>query len=268
MSLRIDLLVAAATLIGCDGGGGFPDAPQDPPERGGTFTLAWTVTDSANNNQLISCDRVGAQNVTVELRSHQTANAFHDSFGCSGGKSTSGIIPAGTYDLTIELTGIFGTLATVEQVNIAIAESQDTALEPVLFAVDAHGALAMHLDTQRPGGNCGAISANGAGITAMTLTLQHASGGCEPLTLTIAPGATKPGGTYTINCASPQVAPCIEDDQALTAGNVPSDGYKITVRGKIGATNCWVNDDTLQVPPLGKTLTQTFNLAKLATPGC
>jgi hypothetical protein len=41
------------------------------------------------------------------------------------------------------------------------------------------------------------------------------------------------------------------------------------VRGKIGAVDCWKNDNALQVPPQSKTLIDTLNLAvQTGTPGC
>jgi hypothetical protein len=269
MGLRINSLVAIAALVSACDGGGFPDAAPELTPPGGTFSVAWAVTDATGKP--ITCDRIAATNIAVELRSHDTANAFHDSFGCGSGQGTSLVVPPGSYDISFELVGTYGTLATAsDQVNVAIASGQDTQLAPLTFAVDARGAVALHVTTGRPGGNCGAISAMGAGITAMTLTLQHTSGGCEPVTLTIAPGATKPGSTYTVNCASPQIAACIEKDQLVSAGNVPSDRYVLRIRGKIGAQDCWANvaDEGLQVPPLGKTVNQTFTLTKLSGPGC
>ena len=268
MGLRINLAVAlGAALIGCDPGPGFVDAPPEAAPPGGTFSLSWKITDTAGTP--ITCDPIGATNIAIELHSHQSGNGFTDSFGCGSGTGTSRELDAGTYDVVYTLEGRSGTLASgIQQLNQPILSAQSTTLDPVTFAVDAEGALALHVDSHKTGGNCGTIAKMGAGITGMTLTLQHSPGGCEPLTLTISPGATQPGGTYVVNCASPVVAPCIENDQKLSAGGVPADHYQIKIRGKIGATDCWANDDQFDVPPLGKTLSQTLNLQKLANPGC
>ena len=65
------LLLTAVTLAGCGSGGGFPDAPQDDaPPAPGTFTLEWAVTDT--NNNLITCDQIGAQSVTAASASAPT----------------------------------------------------------------------------------------------------------------------------------------------------------------------------------------------------
>ena len=266
MGLRINFLLAL-TAIGCSGGPGFVDAPPEAPAPGGTFTLAWQVTDVIGTP--IDCAPIGATNVAIELVSHQSGNGFSDSFSCASGTGISRELDAGSYDVLYTLEGKSGTLASgIQQVNQPIVGEQTTTLDKVTFAVDDKGALALHMNSLKTGGNCGTIAKMGAGITGVTIALQHSPGGCEPLTLTIGPGATQPGGTYVINCASPVVAPCIENDQALTANKVPADHYQIKIRGKIGATDCWANDDQFDVPPLGKTYSQTLNLQKLSNPGC
>lgn len=268
MGLRIDLAITlVAAVTGCGGGPGFVDAPPEAAPPGGTFTLTWAVTDATGKP--ITCEPIGATNVAIELISHQSGNGFTDSFGCASGTGTSRELAAGTYDVLYTLEGKSGTLASgLQQLNQPIVSAQSTTLDPVTFAVDAQGALALHVNSLKTGGNCGAVSKMGAGITGVTIALQHSPGGCEPLTFTISPGATQPGGTYVVNCASPVVAPCIENDQALTAAKVPADHYQIKIRGKIGATDCWANDDQFDVPPLGKTYSQTLNLQKLSNPGC
>ena len=77
------------------------------------------------------------------------------------------------------------------------------------------------------------------------------------------------GGTYTVNCATPVVRGCIEADQTITATSIPSDSYTIRVRGLITGKQCWLNMDSIQVPPLNKLLIRTLNLAQQTqTPGC
>ena len=39
-------------------------------------------------------------------------------------------------------------------------------------------------------------------------------------------------------------------------------------RGKQGVTNCWSNDDSIQVPPLGQTLSRQLNLMLASSGGC
>jgi hypothetical protein len=262
------VLLAPSGCGGCDKGGFFVDAPPDiPPEQGGKFSLAWTVTDSGG--QPISCSRIGGQSVSVALKSTEAITGGSEAFACSTGMGTSGTLLPGRYLADFELTGQVGSLGTApQQTNVVIRVGETTMLEPVTFAVEATGGLALHLSTGQPGGNCGTLAQQGAGITGTSITLVHTGGGCEPITLSIGAGATQPASSYTINCSSPTIAPCIENDQAITASGVPSDQYSIHVRGKIGPTDCWTNDDALAVPPLMKVLTSTLNLAKSSAPGC
>lgn len=106
----------------------------------------------------------------------------------------------------------------------------------------------------------------GAGVTSMTITLVHTGGGCAPVTFLRSGGPTM--SSYVVNCSSPMIATCIEDTETLTVPSMPSGPYTIHIRGKIGAVDCWQNDDALQVPPQGQSLIETLNLAKTAASGC
>lgn len=260
LSTALYLLLAA-----CGGGGGFPDAPP-PDEAGptGNFSVTWSVVDQ--DNDPIACERIGAQTVTTLAHNLAYEGGTPETFSCSTGMGTSqGLVP-GTYEMSFELHGTAGTLATgTKQTPITITANQTTALDPVTFQVEALGGLALTLSAGSSG-NC----AGGAGIEKMSITLKHTSDGvCEPITLTISDGAMQAGGTYTIDCNAPIERDCIDSDQVLSATGVPSDMYTITVRGKVAGTTCWLNGDSLQVPPLNQTLTRTLNLAQQTqTPGC
>ncbi len=265
LSTGLYLLLAA-----CGGGGGFPDAPP-PDEAGptGNFSVTWSVVDQ--DNDPIACERIGAQTVTTLAHNLAYEGGTPETFSCSTGMGTSQALVPGTYEMNFELHGTAGTLATgAKQTPVTITANQTTALDPVTFQVEALGGLALQLSTGKPGGNCGATSADGAGIDQVSITLKHNSDGvCEPITLTISDGATQTGGSYTIDCTAPVDRACIESDQILSATGVPSDAYTITVRGKVAGTTCWLNGDSLQVPPLNQTLTRTLNLAQQTqTPGC
>jgi hypothetical protein len=170
--------------------------------------------------------------------------------------------------MTFELNGLVGSLALAPpQQGIEIRSGETVALQPISFAVEATGGVELLIDSLQAGGNCGAAP-NGAGIAQHTITLAHSPGPCEPVTFQIGAGATKPAGTYTVDCVTPVVADCIENDQKLTVATMPSGNYRIQIRGKIGAIDCWNNDDSLVVPPLAKVLKSTLNLAKQVTPGC
>lgn len=259
------VLVAA-----CGSGGGFPDAAvHDTVPPSGTFSATWTVTDP--NSGAVACDRIGAQTVTVLAHNRAVEGGLSEVFSCATGSGTSeGMLP-GTYDLQFELDGHDGVLATApQQLGVTIPAGGTTALAPLTFSLDATGALALNLASGQPGGNCAPTTAMGAGITGTTITLVHTSDGtCAPLTLQVSAGASGTAGTYTIDCTTPVTTGCLESDQMLTASGVPSDNYTIHVSGLIGTNACWTNGDSLQVPPLGHTLTRTLNLAhQTMTPGC
>jgi hypothetical protein len=257
-------------LAACGSGGGFPDAPPpDRPVPTGTFSVAWSVVDQSS--QPIPCDRIAAQVMTVLTHNLAFEGGSAEAFSCATGMGKSQGLAPGRYEMDFELSGTFGTLARgAKQVPVTIRSDENVELVPVTFQVEALGAVALQLSAGQPGGNCGAVGAGGAGIDQVSITLEHSgTGSCEPITLSISDGATQPGGTYTIDCATPVDRACIEADQVLSASQVPSDSYKITVRGKVAGKVCWLNGDTIQVPPLNKVLQRTLNLARQTqTPGC
>ena len=257
-------------LAACGGGGGFPDAkPPDSAAPTGTFSVSWSVLDQ--NNQPITCDRIAGQAMTVLEHNLAFASGDTQIFSCATGMGMSqGIVP-GTYEMGFELSGTFGTLAMgTKQNGVLIDAQQNTELAPVTFQVTALGGVGLKIASGKSGGNCGATNAGGAGIDQMSITLKHNSNGaCEPLILNISDGATQTGGTYMIDCTTPVLRGCIEADQVLSAANIPSDSYSITVKGMIGGKACWLNGDSIQVPPLNNTLIRTLFLAQqTSTPGC
>jgi hypothetical protein len=276
MSAVRGVILSTVLVAACGDGGGFPDAPPiDMPPPAGTFNLAWTVKDIGGN--VLPCDQIGAQTVTVLTRNRAVQGGSTEVFTCSTLMGSSQGLTPGTYDMDFELGGLGGAVGTgiiatsPKQMGIVIQSGENVTLMPLAFAVDATGGIKINVTANKPGGNCGSVATNGAGITGMTLTLNHTSGGaCEPVTFTIAPNATLPGGSYTVNCASPTVAPCIEADQQLSVTGVKSDGYQLHVRGKVATADCWTNDDTMPVPPLGRDVIRTLNLAAATsgTPGC
>ena len=140
-------------------------------------------------------------------------------------------------------------------------------MAPITFAVDTHGSLAISLATPPFTTNCKPASMGGPGITGDSITLERAAGGCAAVTFLRSRGATQLG-TYTVNCSSPSIASCIETDETLTVPSLESGSYTIHVRGKVGPTNCWTTDASLEVPTAGRSLIRTLALARQPTPGC
>ena len=262
-------LLLTAAIAGCGDGGGFPDAPLPegiPP--GGSIALAWRVTDMAGAD--ISCDSIGGQAVTLTLRDPGVSGGSTEVFGCGSKTGTTPLVAIGTYDIGLELNGTTGLLATAPtQPGIRVKSNETTALAPTVFAVNNKGGLALRLDALATGGNCAATTANGAGISNTTLTLTHTTDGtCQPVTLAISAGATGTAQTYSIDCTAPVQAPCLASDQVITASGVTADQYQIHVRGLVGGTACYSNNDSLVVPPNNMTLTRTLNLGHSTGAGC
>jgi hypothetical protein len=267
-SIVLCLLVAS-----CGSGGGFPDArPIDVAPPKGTFSLAWTVTDA--NGAAITCDQLGANTVTVITHNRDVDGASTQVFVCRTLMGMSSGLDPGTYDMDFELDGDAGMIPPTPviptQHGIVIQSEQNVPLAPLVFAVEATGAIALNLSTGRTGGNC-AAAPGGGGISATQIFLTRNSDlTCNPLTLTIGTNATHmTPQSYVINCMTPIDGPCIDSDQSITATGVAADSYQIHVRGKEGAAVCWTNNDSIVVPPLGGTLTTQLNLGFAAsTAGC
>ena len=230
----------------------------------GTMSLDWSVVKMADGSR-IGCDQVGAVTVTLVLRNRAVQGGFTEVFSCSTGMGTTPMIPIGTYDVRFELTGVTGLIAMgAEQMGIVVGANTNTTLSPVTFTVNAVGGLDLRIDALKTGGNCASVASGGAGISQFSITLNHASGGaCEPATLMI--GSTP----YTINCGAPMRVNCFDSATAVTAANLPSDSYVIHVRGhQSAADNCYVNDDSIRVPPNAMSLMRTLNLAPSGGAGC
>jgi hypothetical protein len=262
--MRMCLIALAA----CGSGGGFPDAKIDSPPGKGTYSLDWSLTGTGGAP--ITCDTVGGVVVNVSTHNIAVENGIVEVFTCSSLMGKSDPLEAGTYDLMFELDSVSGAISTADQqLGVQIAENANTPLAPVAFVVDATGGLALAISAGKPGGNCGPVAQMGAGITSMTLTLQHAGGACAPVTFDIAADATRPATTYNVDCAVPMVSPCIESDQKITVGGIASGDYQIHVVGRKGPADCYLNGDSLQVPAAGKTLVHPLNLAfQTGAPGC
>ena len=231
--------------------------------------MKWTVTDTSGAP--LACDKINGVGVTATLRDKQTVGGFTEVFTCDTGMGTSQTFEPGTYDIAWELDAANGTVLTTAPTQTGVVTPADTttSLPDLTFAVNATGNVALTLDTHQAGGNCG-TGADGAKIDAMTISLVHGMvGACEPVTFAISAGATRPAGTYTVDCTTPVTTGCIENDQTLTAMNVPTDKYTFAVHGTVAGAACWNNSDSARVPANAGTLTTTLNLAHaIGVPGC
>jgi hypothetical protein len=178
-------------------------------------------------------------------------------------------VAAGVYNVTIELHAADGTrLATTpDQANVSIRAGRLTTLAPVRFAATQTFRLVVSLRTPATT-NCQS-AAGGAGITGSTVTLERTDfqrAGCAAVTFTRALGSTQ-RGTYTVDCSSPAVAPCIEKNETLTA-SVPPGNYLIHVGGERATNDCWHRDDAITVAASSTPTTRIVALMHVNGPGC
>jgi hypothetical protein len=249
-------LIAFASSGGC---GNRPD-----PAMPGSISLAWSITDL--DSQPTTCVQANAQSVALRLRNRSGGNVVAAAFPCANSPSTAQFV-AGVYDIAIELDAADGTrLATApDQTGITITSGQVQRLLPATFVASTQSRVVISLATPATT-NCQPVGMNGAGITGTTITLVKVGDGCAAVTFIRSLGTTQ-RGTYTVNCSSPSVATCVENNETLTT-SLAAGAYTIHVRGKIGAVECWQRDDTLEVPPPGKSLTRTLDLTHQTLPGC
>jgi hypothetical protein len=255
------LATAVLALIGaCTGG-----SPQPPAS--GTIALAWSIFDTTS--QPATCDQVGARSVALRLRPHAGGNVNATAMPCAPGSGAAQVAP-GIYDIAIELHAADGTrLASApDQTGISITAGRTTRLTPVRFAATMTFGLVASIATSATT-NCKATTSGGAGITGTLLTLERIDPGregCAAVTFSRAQGTTQQG-TYKVDCASPSVTTCIENNETLTA-NVPPGTYLIRVRGKRGTLDCWQGGDKLIVPASSRPTLHTVALMHVAQPPC
>lgn len=253
------MLIAMAVVLASGCGG------NAPPATNGSITLTWSIFD--RNQRPATCAQVAAKSVALRLRNRASGAIVVTAFPC---EASPGIAPlaAGAYDVAIELHAADGSRLTAapDQPDVVITAGRITALAPVTFTASTETGLVLTIATPTAT-NCQPPADQGAGITGMTLTLIHAGGSCAPVTF-IRQRGTEQRGSYTVDCGSPSVVACIERDETL-ATSVAPDSYALHVVGKVGPTNCWALDDTLQVPPpSGQPLVHPVGLVRQTIPGC
>jgi hypothetical protein len=248
--LVISAVIAAAVVgvLGCQ----VPDDPVgDAALPRQVVSVAWKVTDLADAE--LACDRIDAQFMTVTFFRVQTGEGFTEVFDCFRGGGMREL-EEGEYMIGFELADRFGTLAT--RASQPYRVEGPTAVEEARFRIDPRGTLVFTLDTGLAA-NCG----GGSSISGMTIEVYRPDGGCLGGTLAIE-GAAPP---YTINCANPPVASCLEKDRDVTAASVPAGEYRIRAVGRQGTMPCWLHDQRhrIRAAGLGRTvvmpMTKTCN---------
>jgi hypothetical protein len=243
-------------MLGASGCGG--NAPAQ-----GSVSLTWSIFD-ALNGQPATCATVSAASVSLQATS-QAASGGSVTLSVPCARSSGTIeLAAGTYRVVPQLVTADGAvLATASDQAATVTAGQTTALTPALFAASTRsGFFAVSLSTGST--NC---QPGGAGITGVSMSLEHSGDGCAPVTLVRSRGGA-PLGTYLANnCSSPSVTSCIEADEVLTAGDLTPGSYILRVRAKKGPLDCWKVDETFTLVP-GRPLVRTVSLAHAPDPGC
>lgn len=247
MKLRVRFAgpwLALVALAACGGNGGPPDARViDGAPPGGTFSLTWTIHDGAT---ALTCADLANPTVAVSIVEEGAGFGVSDVFSCSSTTGTSRALAPGTYNLTIELTGATGALgpAIVRQ-GVVVVTSADTPLDPIDFMVMAQGGLGFRIAAAGQPSNCA-----GAGIDGMLLQMRDGTNTCVPATFTIAAGATAPASTYSDDCATAVVGPCIEQDQQVTVTGLRSGPARLVITGQTAGLACWSGVHFLTVPTM------------------
>jgi len=252
--------VVFALASACTGG-----SPPQPPT--GSVSLAWSIFDATT--QPATCDQVSARSVALRLRPHAGGDAIAAAMPCAYGAGTAQV-PPGTYDIAIELHAADGTrLASApDQTGITINAERTTALTAVRFAANLTFRLVTSIATSTRT-NCQETTSGGAGIIGTSVTLERTDPGregCAAVTFSRARGDT-PEGVYRVNCSTPVVTRCIENNETLTA-SVPPGTYRIHVRGERGMIDCWRGDDKFTVAPSILPTLHTVALKRLDQPAC
>lgn len=253
-------ILAALTALVCASACSAP-----PPPANGSISAFWAVQAPAGVT--VPCEQVGARSAALRLRNRSTNAVIATAFACAKGSGTASIAP-GVYDVSFLLNSADGELigTAPDQLGVSIISGRITELAPIafVFGETPQTTVTLKIATSAQT-NCQGPSVGGAGITGNTIFLARGDGGCAPVIFTRHRGAES-RGTYQVNCSSPQLAPCIEKDETLTA-ILDRGNYTIVVRGRVGALDCWARSDTLAIP-IGGSLSRTLGLQRVDNGAC
>jgi hypothetical protein len=247
-----------ALTIGCG------SSPPPPPPHGAAG-LIWSITGA--DRAFATCTHAGAASISAVLRNRASGDTITASFSCPGLRHKMDGIPVGAYDVALTLLAADGaTLATTTSATGAmIVADQTTEVPPMVFAVELKGRLSLSLQVLTAPANCTSPTIGGAGISGVSISIEHAAGGCAPVMLTRRRGGMTVG-TYAVRCDSPSIASCIETDETLSIDDIESGAYLVHVGGRLGPVRCWSGDDVLSAPA-GGALAKTIQLTKTVS-GC
>lgn len=246
-----------------------PSASATTAPCPGSVSLLWAITDPTG--QPLTCADASATSVALRLQSRTGGAPVLTAMPCAPTPGTVNV-PPGLYDVAVELHDANGARLAVApvQTSVAVAVGRTQALAPTRFVVrrsgggggsgsgsgsngggDLPGPIRLSLQAQGVTSNCQPASAGGAELSSMSISLTGPAGQCMPALL----HRNRNGvmiGDYPVDCASPAVTTCIENDEALTSTNLPDGTYAIHVRARGGAGNCFAGDAFITVPLTGQ----------------
>jgi len=117
----------------CGGGGGFPDGHMPDTADPGTFALSWTLTDM--NANPLTCAAASATLVNVSVVDSATSAQYGGSFDCTLGTTVIGPLFTASYDITFEVLGAAGKIATAPEQTGVVTPDQTTQLDPIVFVI-------------------------------------------------------------------------------------------------------------------------------------
>ena len=179
--------------------------------------------------------------------------AHSDSLLCESGSGTTTGIPAGTYNVTVDLVAGAGELSATQRfTNVTIRDRTNTPLGALEFVVSTRGGFSLRLDSSANGGNC--AGAPGAYIVDVRVQLFSANAACVPTSFAISDGAMQRGGAYVVsNTCQEAWGACIENDQRLSVVDLSAGSYSLVAVGVEQDANgarhdCYFGTGTLVVP--------------------
>ena len=124
-------LLCLCFVAACGDSGGFADAAEPPPNDPGSFRISWLITTPAQQAQ--TCAQANATTVLVHIVDAASGERSNASFSCSLGQAVSGALFPATYDLSFELVGAAGTIATAPPQTIVVLPKETTQIGVVVF---------------------------------------------------------------------------------------------------------------------------------------
>jgi hypothetical protein len=170
---RLSLLVLVFAAA-CGGGGGGPDVPDAgdvdagaDPDAGPTGTATVNATWSIVNDGSVAACPVGATTAAILALREGDTTPYIDAYDCETGAGAAADLPAGTYDIWIDVTDTTGATLYAESEAVTITLADDATVSAD-FIIDAYnGFWDVSWTLHNAGGSattCAAVTNDGVSI--------------------------------------------------------------------------------------------------------